>query len=461
LPRPHSIAVLYFDNLTRDTAYAYLADGITEELIARLGMVQRLEVRSRFESQRVRNRHALGARELGRILNAAYLLSGSVRSMGGRLRVTVELVRVPSDARLWGDVLNRSGSELLEIQEEITARVTQAVLGRVLPQERVALSRRATPDSAAYDLYLRARHFNSRGDRAGDLLARDLLLQAVARDSTFAPAWAGLAHAWAGLADNVVPAREAYQHTREAAERALALDSAMALAYVALTWPVMQVDYDFSRAELLARRAVALDPHLGDASGILSHVLLVRGKLNEALAQSRHAWQVDSLSGSVVLFAFWNLAELGRAAEAIEMLERAQPVLGADFVATFKPIALLYLRDCEQAQESLQTASSPAPWVRAIALACPGENEMHLASVDSLTAPDRRLFPTKVAEAYAAIGQLDSAFALLERAYDERDAMLLLINRPAWWRAALHRDPRFAALMQRIGLPWPAPQIAN
>jgi TolB-like protein len=205
VPAPNTVAVLYFDNLTRDSAYTYLADGLSEELISRLGQVRRLDVKSRFESRRVRERRDAGTAELGRSLNVTYLLSGSVQSVGGRIRVSVELVRTPTGARVWSDVLNHAGSDLLGAQEEIVRSVVLAVVGQLLPEERVVLGRRVTRDSGAYDLYLRGRFFFSRHTHRDLQRAIELYEQALGRDSSFALGWAGIAQVWGWLADDFSP----------------------------------------------------------------------------------------------------------------------------------------------------------------------------------------------------------------------------------------------------------------
>lgn len=140
----NSVAVLYFDNLSRDTADAFLADGLTDELITRLSQVHRLDVRSRFESLRVRGQRAGDPRVLGRTLRAEYLVTGSLQQAGQRVRVNVALVRAPSGAQVWGEVYDRAG-DFLSIQADIAREVAGAITGRLLPQEQASLTRLPTP----------------------------------------------------------------------------------------------------------------------------------------------------------------------------------------------------------------------------------------------------------------------------------------------------------------------------
>ena len=141
---PNSVAVLYFDNLSRDTADAYMADGLTEELIGRLGQVERLTVKSRFAVRRFRGTTTEDPATVGRALGVAHLVTGSIRRSGNRVRVTVELMRVAGGDREWGEQYDRTEADLLVIQEEIARRVATAVAGRLLPTERARLAVRPT-----------------------------------------------------------------------------------------------------------------------------------------------------------------------------------------------------------------------------------------------------------------------------------------------------------------------------
>jgi serine/threonine-protein kinase len=460
LPAANSIAVLYFDNLTRDSAYAYLADGLTEELISRLGLVQRLDVKSRFESLRVRDRRGAGAAELGRELHAAYLLSGSVQPAAGRMRVTVELVRAASDTTVWRGLLNGAGGDLLAAQESIATAVVQAVAGQLLPQERTALGQRATRDSAAYDLYLRGRVLVSRLTEPDVRHAMELYRQALARDSTFALAWAGIAQTWVWLADNWLAPLEAYPRAREAAERALALDSSVALAYQALAFSVQVQDHDFARAEALARRAVALDPRLADAHASLGQILVIRGRPAEALAEAQRAWELDSLSLIGNANRSWALMVLGRTREALAEARAHHDVYDEAW-------ALVELQRCEEARSAVRRWSQEDReswwywWILGVTGACIGQRDEAHAALDSLATLARRRYapPTLFAAIHATLGEADQAFEWLDRGYEGRDWYILFVNRQPWLYQSVQADPRWVALMRRIGLSWPAPEL--
>ena len=160
-PSANSVAVLYFENLSRDTSDAYIADGLTEEVTSRLGQVNRLKVTSRTAVRRLRNASSMETSELGRALNVSFLVNGSIRKAGDRLRVTVELVRASSGSRVWGDQFDRGTADLLAIQEDIAREVATGIAGQLLPAEQAKIAKRPTRNAQAFDHYLRGRRILS------------------------------------------------------------------------------------------------------------------------------------------------------------------------------------------------------------------------------------------------------------------------------------------------------------
>src|SRR5213082_3777525 len=191
-PVPNSVAVLYFDNLSADTADAYLAEGLTEELIARLGQLPRLAVKSRAAVRRFRQS---GADPLAaaRALRVARLVTGSVRRGGNRLRVTVELVRASDGEHVWGDLYDRRDADLLAVEEDITRAVAAAIGGRLLPAERAALAAGPTASPEAYDHFLRGNHFLLARTGESDRRPLEQYEAATRVDPRFADAFARMA----------------------------------------------------------------------------------------------------------------------------------------------------------------------------------------------------------------------------------------------------------------------------
>jgi adenylate cyclase len=196
-PAPHSIAVLTFENITRDTSAQYLAEGLADQIYTRLGGVARLTMISRTAVRRLRSPEQLSVQQLGRSLNAAFLVSGSIRVAGGRVRVSAEALRAATGESIWSEAFDRASDDLIGLEEAIATEVAAGVAGRLSPQERRVLQSRVTTNSAAYEQFLRGNVLLARRS-AGSL--RDAIAAyqaATAADQEFADAYGRLAYAYA------------------------------------------------------------------------------------------------------------------------------------------------------------------------------------------------------------------------------------------------------------------------
>jgi TolB-like protein/cytochrome c-type biogenesis protein CcmH/NrfG len=304
VPVPNSVAVLYLDNLSRDTADAYLADGLTEEIILRLGQIERLAVKSRNAVQRLRGRAAEDPAVLGRTLGVAYLVSGSVRRSGTRLRVTVELVRTAGGVRVWGDAFDRSESDLLAIEEDIARAVTSAIGGRLLRGEGAILAARPTRDPVAYDHLLRGNHFLAQRTGSAGARAIEQYETATRLDPGFADAFARIALAYALFLDwswpfPGAPPESLLARGVAAVDRALELQPASADAWVArghlLTYRDLSYRSPVREDAVLEafQRAIALDPRNAEAHHQYGVRLLFRGEGATAVAAFQHALAIE------------------------------------------------------------------------------------------------------------------------------------------------------------------------
>ena len=454
LPAPNSVAVLYFDNLSRDTADAFLADGLTEEIIIRLGQVQRLEVKSRFEVQRFRGRAA--AQEppfLGRSLNAAYLVTGSVQRGGDQVRLRVALVRAATRAQVWGDVFDRTNSNLLTVESDIAREVATAISGQLLPEERARLSRPLTSDPIAYEEYLRGLQLANSWDDAAQGSALAHFDRAIARDSAFAAAFAAKAFAWAVLADGYVSPREGYGHARDAAGRAIARDSSLALAYATLAETVLALDLDARESERLGRLAVALDPRSGWGHHALSEALQLAGRTDESIQEAYRAWEVDTLFSPTAMLYVDALLYGHRLDSAAALLPRLRAFLPPADVAPEEGL-LRAMRGDLHGAEPFVNWRYYGGWVAGTyvrAQLARGDTLAARATVDSMLAARTPGYynPMALARAYAALGDIGRGMEWLGRAFEERTAWLV------WVRvdpelAPLRADPRYADLERQL-----------
>jgi len=301
---PNSVAVLYFDNLSADTADAYLAEGLTEELIARLGQLPRLAVKSRAAVRRFKQS---GADPLAaaRALGVARLVTGSVRRAGNRLRVTVELVRASDGEHVWGDLYDRTDADLLAVEEDIARAVASAIGGQLLPAERATLAARPTASPEAYDHFLRGNHLLAQ--RTGSSVARaiDEYKTATRVDPRFADAFARTAFgyglfldwSWPSPAD---PPESLLARAVASVDRALALKPTSSDAWVArgqlLSYRDLSAGKPLSEDEILGafQRAITLDPRSVEAYHQYGARLLYRGKDSAAVAAFQHALVLDA-----------------------------------------------------------------------------------------------------------------------------------------------------------------------
>jgi adenylate cyclase len=307
-PAANTVAVLYFENQSRDSADAYLAAGLTEAIITKLGDLPRLTVKSRFLVRRYRGpSDQVDPAAIGRSLGVTYLVTGSVQRAGSRLRVTAEMARASSGDRVWGQQYERGDGDVFAIQEDIARGVATGVAGRLLPAEAAALAARPTRNVEAYDHLLRGDLLLAQRTLTGTLRALAEYGAAVRLDPRLASGWAkiGLADAlrldW-GWGDGSLPPDSVLTNGLAAADRALAIDSLSSDGWMARGYLMMfRNPRDFAGAEEGLRRAVALNPRnaeawqqLGDLLGQKSAGHPGRDSLRiEAVADYRRALEIE------------------------------------------------------------------------------------------------------------------------------------------------------------------------
>ncbi len=303
-PPSNSVAVLYFANRSRDTADAYLADGLTEEIITRLGQVERLIIKSGSAVRRFRGAPPDDPVALGRALGVAHLVTGSVRRMGSGLRVTVELVRAANGVHVWGEQYDRRDADVLAIEEAVSRAVVTSITGRLLPGERATLASRPTTSTEAFDHFLRGNHF-----LAQRVVARAVTEYEIAArlDPQFADALArsalgyGLSLDWDLYSD--VPSDSLLARGEAAAERALQLNPRSSDAWMARGYLLSfrhPLTYE-GGAEAL-RRAIALEPRNAEAFHYRGMTLFELGDDSAAAAALHHALAIDPLRPITLMY---------------------------------------------------------------------------------------------------------------------------------------------------------------
>lgn len=455
-----SIAVLPFVNLGADSNDGYLGDGLTEELIARLSIDSTFRVVSRTSSSRYQ-KATQTIPEIARALDVTAVLEGSVRRVGSRLRVTAQLIDARDDRHLWAATYDRELGDVLALQEQLASEVTRALgpLGR--PGGGVAL--RGTRDAEAHDLYLRGRWHWKRRTPEGHALAITYFREAIARDSGYADAYAGLSDA---VFTSYVLGHEpwasdeagTFSAMRIASERAVMLDPASSSAHTSLAI-VRWSESDLPAAERLLQRAIDLNPGNVFAHSWYGRMLHITGHPGESMMESRKAWEREPFD----LTASHNYAVELAAADSVQAATRLyQRTLDLDstFYISRVGYAILLVNSgdtLEGAQRLVRVAGDGKPTAQSLAnlawaLAMLGRAD---SATRVLNTVKSRLTPSTtarygfvIARAHTALRQRDSAFAWLGRA-DWRW--------PPWGNvyakelSSLWSDPRYAILTQRVG----------
>jgi TolB-like protein/Flp pilus assembly protein TadD len=456
------LAVLPFENLQRDSELDYLADGLTEETIVGLGRIdpERLSVIGRTSSVAYR-RSTKSLTEIGRELGVDYLLEGSVRSAGGRFRVSSRLVRVSDQVQIWTDTYDRAPKDLLGLQSELGGAIAQQIELRLSPQRSVTIAHRQTSNPEAYDLFLRGRHYYNQMTPATIARALDCFARATALDSSYALALAGIADAWASqLFSSDTRPSDVEAEARRAAEQALKHGKNVAEAHAAMALIHFLFDWNWPRAEATLRHALTLGP--GDAPNywMLGHAISQQGRHDEALAASRRARELDPLSALTHCMS----AQIAFSARDMEAAARhSQDALLAepDYWVAHWQLGQAYqqLGRTDEALEALAQASrlsngnSKPISVSAYLLATNRrfDEARHCLAVLEGRARDHYVPPVAFALAYAGLNDHERVFEWLERARVVRDVHLIYVPMDPKWDPFRMKE-LFQDVLRRAGL---------
>jgi len=461
-----SIAVLPFANRSASPDDEYFSEGLADELLNVLSKIKGLRVTARTSSFHFKGKDTPAA-EIGRILNVATLLDGSVRKTGERIRVSVHLVQVSDSTHLWSETYDRTLEDIFAVQDDIAQSVVKELRATLLGEHADADSIRTAKaevaqaakgrgtDIEAYRLYLLARHLTSRLTREETEKAIRCLKDALARDPEYALAWTKLGAACATQAGlSWVPVAEGYARAREAVERALWLDPGLPEGHGRLGWIRMVYDWDFRGAEASFTRALELSPgsvHTLHAAGDLARTL---GRLDHAVEFHSRALEQDPLNAQVCQSLGFALHAAGRFHEAEAAFRKATEVAprGARSHA-FLSLALVALRRGDEALTEASQESDEAfrLWALAIIQHGLGRAEESDVALKDLIETQGEDAAFQIAEVYGARSETDPAFEWLERAYAQRDGGLVQVKSSPHLRS-LHGDPRWCVFMKKMGL---------
>src|ERR1051326_8449989 len=255
-----SIAVLPFDNLSRDPDNAYFVEGIQDEILTRLAKIADLKVIARSSTQRFQNKGDLP--QIAQQLGVAHLLEGSVQKVNDQVRINVQLIKAANEAHLWAEVYDRKLTDIFAVESEIAKTIADTLQAKLSGSEQHAITTRPTENAEAHQLYLKGRFFWNK--RTGNDLKKsiDYFQQAIAIDPNYAPGYAGVADAYVFLPGYTAGAPgDCYPKAAAAAKKALELDDTLAEAHTSLALAIWYYDFDYSQANKEFQRAIELNPN--------------------------------------------------------------------------------------------------------------------------------------------------------------------------------------------------------
>jgi TolB-like protein/Tfp pilus assembly protein PilF len=459
-----AIAVLPFSDLSPGKDQEYLCEGMAEEVMGALMGIEGLRVASRTSTFRARQDNpSLGA--IARVLSVSHVLEGSVRTAGDRLRVVAQLTDVATGFQLWAERFDRDARDIFAVQDEIAAGVVGAVKARLKPGAAAPVPARSqVANLEAYRHYLQGRHLRySKNDHAAALRSFEA---ALALDPSHAPSMVDLAEARVLVAIyGLAPTQESYAAAKTAIDRAAGIEGETSEGLHVLGL-IAVCERDWSGAEQSLERALVLDPGNVRALCWLAIAHVMRGRLDQARVHLARAREIDPLAPYPYAMSGWVLLSASQTAEAFPLIEQA---------LAFDPDNSLALWTFAMALVAQGRAAEAIPWaeravtpshrtsviggVRGWVLASAGrvgEAREVLESLRSRPAP----CPTLVSEGWilAALGDREAAFAILEKAADQNQALVAHIGLPPF--DALRSNPRFGALVKRMGLDRTADQAS-
>jgi serine/threonine-protein kinase len=454
----HSVAVLPFANLSAEPEEEYFSDGLTEDLIGALSQVRALRVVARTSAFAFKGQRR-DVRDIGRALNVTYVVEGSVRREGDRLRITAQLIDARTGYHLRSETYERQASDLFAIQSDLALRIATAMATELTARERARLARHQTESLEAHRLYLKGRYFWHQRSPAGLTRAIEYFQRSIEADPQYATAHAGLASVYGtlGVLGYIAPS-EGRELMRGPALKAVALDPDLSEAHTALAAYLYAYEWDWGAAEREYRRAIELDPSFPTAHGWYSFLLATLGRFEEALEEAQKCVDLEPLAPMEQVRLGASYIYLGRPELALEPLRNA---IELDSMLGHRELGWAYealgqreeaLREFEKAAHAMGGGARARAWLaRGLVLA--GREGEARRILESLRAEPARtgVYNPATAVVFLALGDTSAAFAWLDESARQRHAALPhTLVEPGF--DSLRDHPRFVALRRRLRL---------
>ena len=453
--RIKSLAVLPLENLTGDPEQEYFADGMTEALIANLGKIGALQVRSRTSIMQYKDvKKPLP--EIARELNVDAVVEGSVLRVAEQVRITAQLIHAPTDTHLWVDSYERDLRDVLTLLSDVARTIARQIEITVTPDQEARLAARRPVNPETYEAYLKGMFHLNKFTPEGTEKGLAYLHQAIEKDPADPLAYGGLALGYAASAHGPGASPDALPRAKAAALKALELDDTLTEAHAALAQIKLYGDWDWEAAEQAFQRALKLNPNLAQTRAHYSFYLLLFGRTDEASAEMRRVQEVDPLTPLWPAWQGWQYWWTGQYDEAIDEARKSLE-LYPDFPVGLYVLGSVYAEKgmYEEAIKAHQRAGVLSrDWKSGLGrtYAMAGRQDEARLVLAELEADPTTWDTWFIAQIYAVLGEKDEAFRWLKAAFEPPHHPYL-----PWFRHSpafkpLHDDPRFGELLRRINL---------
>ena len=452
-----SIAVLPFDNLSRDPDNAYFCEGVQDEILTRLAKVADLKVISRTSTQHFKSAPE-NLPQIAKQLGVAHILEGSVQKANDQVRVNVQLINALTDAHLWADTYDRKLTDIFAVESEIAKTIAETLQARLTGSEKSSIAKTPTVNPEAYELYLKGRFFWNKRSGTDLRKAIDYFERAIAKDPNYALAYVGLADSHLLLSSYAsVSPRESLPPAKAALKKALSLDDSLAEAH-ASSGLLATLELDLQRAIDELQRAIKLKPNYATAHHWLSLGFTTLGQFDPAISEAKRAVELDPLSLIINADYGWVYFNGHRYDQAEAQVRKTLEIDPNFFLAHYYLGAVLQFKGhVAQGIPEFQKAFdlNGDPYSRAMlgqAYARNGQPEQARKVVASLNeeAKSKYVAPYALALVDTALGEKQRAIEELEHAYQQGDTNYLFVIKVDPLLDDLRGDPRFEALVQKV-----------
>jgi TolB-like protein/DNA-binding winged helix-turn-helix (wHTH) protein len=458
--RVQSIAVLPLENLSGDPSQEYFADGMTDALITKLAGIRELRVISRTSTMLYKGtRKTLP--EIARELNVNAVVEGTVARSKDQVKISAQLIYAPTDSHLWSASFSGPARDVLELEDKVAADVTAQIRDNLNLHERDGLRKSWTTNSEAYDAYLRGVYALNKQTPDDMRMATRYFQEAIEKDQAFAAAYAGLSSSYSLLSIlSEMSSAETYKPAKVAAQKAVALDDNLDQAHTALAWVDAYYEWDWGGAEAEYKRTILLNPNSAVGHMSYSSLLQILGRSRESLEEEHAARMLDPFSVTTLMVTMANSYYRREYDQGLAQAREAQSLYpGISAIHVY--LSNFYAaqgRDKLSAEEILldeelggATPERVAALKAANQLAGPRGLRLKRIELNKKAAGKESSNAYDIAIDCAAVGNTDEALFWLERAFQVRDAKIVLIGvEPIF--DGLRSNPRFTRLLSQIGL---------